>query len=50
MRKKSIQLKINFQGFGDRKVGFTNEEHASEENDSESIEIEKLHPIKLHRR
>lgn len=49
-KKRIYSKKINFQGFNDRKVVFIAEEHVSEENDSESAEIEKLHPMKLHRR
>lgn len=39
------------QGFNERKVGFSMEEQdEAEKNESENEEVEKLHPIKLHRR
>lgn len=39
------------QGLNERKVGFSMEEDDEEDrNDSESEGVEKLHPIKLHRR
>lgn len=54
----NLKLNMHFfqiQGFAERKVGFSMEEEDEDElkNESDggaSEEVEKLHPIKLHRR
>lgn len=44
------ELFLNFQGYAERKVGFSFEEAESDKNNSEGEEMAKKLPIKLHRR